>query len=399
MTSSKPNALELAKQGNPKAIAALINKSLSDKAITVSSIKQDGGVLKIELKSPNPPIEIAILERIKLGAIKLGVESVEKVEVLESKPPKLSPRMPVKQTSAKREAISNGHKTASNKDSRKPSKTFTDKFLSSKWLIPSGLGALLVLVLPIAFLISGFSRVCKVEGEPAYQVLDRLNAQWDDAEELAFSTSRVALSNQIRDLQGIKQEAESISWSGCSETAANLMINSMESTIQGFIHFLDPDKPESIVEEEFDNAQSYSNDYYQEYVSLLPRKQRIQEEREQAQINARAALGLIESEQLLAITEDKDFIQNFDDLSGNIPKIINDNDAYEFSVIEADAENMIVISRAQKRNLVSYAFGATSVDGSYKSIICESKKPSKSIEPPKLLGNTWKCASDSDEAI
>jgi len=60
---------------------------------------------------------------------------------------------------------------------------------------------------------------------------------------------------------------------------------------------------------------------------------------------------------------------------------------------------MIVISRAQKRNLVSYAFGATSVDGSYKSIICESKKPSKSIEPPKLLGNTWKCASDSDEAI
>jgi hypothetical protein len=139
--------------------------------------------------------------------------------------------------------------------SKKNKKPITESILSPKILVPVGIGLFLLMALPIVFFMSRRISVCKVDGKPAYEVLDDLDTRWSDARTLASSTSRMSLPSQIKDLQGIKQEAESIDWSNCSESAANLLINSMDATIEGFIEFLDPDTPEYIIQENFETSQ------------------------------------------------------------------------------------------------------------------------------------------------
>ncbi|MEO0533911.1 MAG: LamG domain-containing protein [Cyanobacteria bacterium P01_A01_bin.123] len=81
----KPTPLELAKQGNPNAIAALINRSLASYGISVFSISISGDLLAIELQSQASPIDPKILKRIQSGAKKLQIESVERIKVSEFK--------------------------------------------------------------------------------------------------------------------------------------------------------------------------------------------------------------------------------------------------------------------------------------------------------------------------
>jgi hypothetical protein len=74
------SALELTKQGNPKAIAALMNRQLQQKGITAkASVKK--GCLQIMLESEQVPNQKALVAAIRKFMTSLGIETIQKVKV------------------------------------------------------------------------------------------------------------------------------------------------------------------------------------------------------------------------------------------------------------------------------------------------------------------------------
>jgi hypothetical protein len=55
---TQPDLLALAKQGNPKAIAALLNRSLQAKGITAKAKLKENGYLQVMLESSQIPSRI-----------------------------------------------------------------------------------------------------------------------------------------------------------------------------------------------------------------------------------------------------------------------------------------------------------------------------------------------------
>lgn len=80
MADSKPSALELAKQGNPRAIAALLNGQLQSKGITVkASLKEK--VLRLLFESEFPPAQDQIIPWVENGFKSLSIDSVSKLSL------------------------------------------------------------------------------------------------------------------------------------------------------------------------------------------------------------------------------------------------------------------------------------------------------------------------------
>lgn len=77
---TQQNLLELAKQGNPKAIEALINRSLQPKGITAKTALKDG-CLQVMLESAEVPDQQALAAFIRKGVTGLGAASIQKVKV------------------------------------------------------------------------------------------------------------------------------------------------------------------------------------------------------------------------------------------------------------------------------------------------------------------------------
>ena len=77
---SKVNIVELAKQGNPKAIAALISRKLQPKGITVKVAVKDS-CLHIILESAEVPEQKVLMPMMCKGIIGLGIEGVEQVKI------------------------------------------------------------------------------------------------------------------------------------------------------------------------------------------------------------------------------------------------------------------------------------------------------------------------------
>ncbi len=75
-----PNPLELAKQGDPNAIAALLNRSLQPRGITATA-EQEDGYLHIVLKSAQVPNQEAVVNFIHQGMVKLESEAIHTVRV------------------------------------------------------------------------------------------------------------------------------------------------------------------------------------------------------------------------------------------------------------------------------------------------------------------------------
>lgn len=77
---AQPNILELAKQGNAKAIANLINRSLQPKGITAKVTLKDG-CLQVMLESDQVPEELALVSFIRKSMTSLGAKSIERLKV------------------------------------------------------------------------------------------------------------------------------------------------------------------------------------------------------------------------------------------------------------------------------------------------------------------------------
>jgi hypothetical protein len=79
-TVTQPTLLELAKQGNAKAIATLMNHLLQPKGITAKAIVKDS-CLEVMLESVQEPNQEALVKFIRKGLTSLEVASIQQVRV------------------------------------------------------------------------------------------------------------------------------------------------------------------------------------------------------------------------------------------------------------------------------------------------------------------------------
>lgn len=77
---TQQNLRELLKQGDPKAIAASINRTLKPKGIS-AEVTRDDGSLHVTLESAKVPNQMALVDFIRTGMTNLGVESIHTVKV------------------------------------------------------------------------------------------------------------------------------------------------------------------------------------------------------------------------------------------------------------------------------------------------------------------------------
>jgi len=80
MTASQPNLLELAKQGDARAIAALMNRQLQPKGVTAKATLKDG-CLQVVLEAAQVPNQQALVPFICKGVTGLEIESVERIKI------------------------------------------------------------------------------------------------------------------------------------------------------------------------------------------------------------------------------------------------------------------------------------------------------------------------------
>jgi hypothetical protein len=77
---TKMKVLELAKQGNPKAIASLMNHSLEPRRITVAVSPSDRG-LTIQATAPQPPDRAFLVDFIRQGLERLDAATIQRVMI------------------------------------------------------------------------------------------------------------------------------------------------------------------------------------------------------------------------------------------------------------------------------------------------------------------------------
>jgi hypothetical protein len=79
-TTTQPNLLELAKQGNAQAIATLINHQLKTKGITAKASLKNG-CIQVMLESAQAPNQQSLVTFVRKGITGLGAASIERVIV------------------------------------------------------------------------------------------------------------------------------------------------------------------------------------------------------------------------------------------------------------------------------------------------------------------------------
>lgn len=77
---TQENLRELARQGDPQAIASAINRTLKPKGIN-AEVTREGGILHLTLESDRVPSQTALVDFIRKGMTNLGVETIYTVKV------------------------------------------------------------------------------------------------------------------------------------------------------------------------------------------------------------------------------------------------------------------------------------------------------------------------------
>ncbi|NJR66489.1 MAG: hypothetical protein HC772_16080, partial [Leptolyngbyaceae cyanobacterium CRU_2_3] len=78
---TQPHVLELAKQGDPQAIATLMNQSLQPRGMT-ATVERQGEVLEVVLEADRVPNRDALTAFVQKGIGNLGVESIQSVRII-----------------------------------------------------------------------------------------------------------------------------------------------------------------------------------------------------------------------------------------------------------------------------------------------------------------------------
>lgn len=106
------------------------------------------------------------------------------------------------------------------------------------------------------------------EVEIAIDEMESLAEEWDDAYAIASSTSRMALSGPIGDMQEIKREVGDMVVPPCLESSVVNLEKSMEFTINGFIAFLGQEDDDDVVYY-FDMANKFQDNWSDDIAEIM----------------------------------------------------------------------------------------------------------------------------------
>lgn len=87
----------------------------------------------------------------------------------------------------------------------------------------------------------------QLKGPPEAQPLIDLYRRWIDAERLARSTARIALSGPIASMQALQREAEGLTVHSCMNTARDLMVELTKKSTEGMLGFMSKSGVDDIV--------------------------------------------------------------------------------------------------------------------------------------------------------
>ncbi len=381
---SSQELLARAKTGDKSALKMLVDRAYVKQGISVKSIENNQGNLQIVLRSMKGTIPEKTLSSISLKTEKLEIESVTSVSVSQY----VNDLKTVKNTHLE-EKISGGNRQKAK--IQKQAIDFISTLTSKHYAALFGL----FILLPAMFMYVSMGRVCKtLDNKVAFEEFDQILEEWNDAVKLASSTSRMNLSNQIGQLQSIKRETENADWSECSQGAATFLVQSMDKKIEAFILFLDSDISESMIQSKMSESDELLFSYQEEYMNLLPPKQRRVEETEQSQTTAKSSLFLLALDQ----------ISNYEregKLETNTEVLLTDSvlsgleETYQLEVLESDQEQLVIVANAIQRGLKSYVLGVLGTE----YVICESNEAVQSIAAPIVGLDTLTCGDDSLESM
>lgn len=68
--------------------------------------------------------------------------------------------------------------------------------------------------------------------------IQALAQKWDDANQLASSTPRVALAGPVGSLQSVKRETQALNVTGCLVAPHEALVTSMNKTIEAYLDFM-----------------------------------------------------------------------------------------------------------------------------------------------------------------
>lgn len=86
--------------------------------------------------------------------------------------------------------------------------------------------------------------------------LEEVAERWDDAVDVAQSSSRIALTGPVGDLQEIRRETRQQDWPECAIEAQAELVDWMDDTIKAFIAFLGQED-DSVVQGHLEDADSH----------------------------------------------------------------------------------------------------------------------------------------------
>ena len=89
-----------------------------------------------------------------------------------------------------------------------------------------------------------FSSACSVveSKDKGLVELRAVEQKWEDGLKLASSTSRIALSTPVANLQAIRREVDTIPLGECLKPASTKLRKHMDTIIEGFLSFMGDDK-------------------------------------------------------------------------------------------------------------------------------------------------------------
>ena len=94
--------------------------------------------------------------------------------------------------------------------------------------------------------------------------------EWQDAEKVASSTSRIALAPSVSKLQEIKRNLASLSYAGCMETTRILYVTAMNTQIEAYLDFMRGSEGEAAAQLKFNDYYKQADQANKEYVRCKP---------------------------------------------------------------------------------------------------------------------------------
>jgi hypothetical protein len=130
-----------------------------------------------------------------------------------------------------------------------------------KYLFPIIIAAFIIFIIPSSCTTLGID-TCAQKSKQYISELQSLIIEWDDANKIASSTSRIALSGPVSELQSIKHQISNLDHPECAADVHNTAITYMEATINGYLSFM-ADENENTTKSYFNLANDNLDEFSQ----------------------------------------------------------------------------------------------------------------------------------------